>query len=80
MVCHGDPCAPNTLIAPDGNFAAHADMARLGLADRWADLAVATMSLHWNSDDPDEELFWESYGVSPDPRRIAYYQALWNAS
>jgi aminoglycoside phosphotransferase len=36
VVCHGDSCAPNTLLTA------------LGVADRWADLAVATWSASWN--------------------------------
>ena len=63
-----------------GHFLAHVDLARLGVADRWADLAVATMSLGWNFDDVDEDLFWRIYGVEPDPGRIAYYRALWDAT
>lgn len=80
VVCQGDPCAPNTLLDGQGHFLAHVDLARLGVADRWADLAVATMSLGWNFDDVDEDLFWRTYGVEPDPGRIAYYRALWDAT
>lgn len=79
VVCQGDPCAPNTLIAEDGTFLAHVDLARLGLADRWADLAVMTLSFEWNYEHYDEADFWEAYGIQPDARRIAYYRRLWNA-
>jgi kanamycin kinase len=48
VVCHGDACAPNTLISDIGSCAGHVDLADLGVADRWSDLAVATMSLAWN--------------------------------
>ena len=48
VVCHGDACAPNTLIDDDGRCCGHVDLGALGVADRWADLAVATMSLGWN--------------------------------
>ena len=48
VVCHGDACAPNTLIDDDGRCCGHVDLDALGVADRWADLAVATMSLEWN--------------------------------
>ena len=41
VVCHGDACAPNTLLHDDGRFAAHVDLGSLGVADRWADIAVA---------------------------------------
>lgn len=80
VVCHGDPCAPNTLIAASGEFAAIVDVARVGVADRWADLAVASMSLGWNFGDGWDGLFFEAYGVTPDPARIAYYRALWDAT
>jgi kanamycin kinase len=80
VVCHGDPCAPNTLVGEGGEFVANVDFGRLGVADRWADLAVATMSLGWNYDEYDEGIFWETYGVEPDVERIVYYRALWNAT
>lgn len=77
-ICHGDPCSPNTLIDAEGNFAASIDLARVGVADRWADLAVATMALAWNYRNYDEAVFWEEYGAEPDVERIEYYRALWN--
>jgi kanamycin kinase len=80
VVCHGDACAPNTLLDDDGRFLANVDFGRLGIADRWADLAVATMSLGWNYENYDETLFWDTYGVRPDVERIDYYRALWNAT
>lgn len=79
VLCQGDPCAPNTLLAADGSFLAHVDLARLGVADRWADLAVMSMSLAWNFREFDERIFWEAYGVEPDPVRIDFYRRLWNA-
>lgn len=80
VVCHGDPCAPNTLIGERGEFVGNADFGRLGVADRWADLAVATMSLGWNFEGFDEQPFWDSYGIKPDTDRIQFYRALWNAT
>ncbi|GAA1950781.1 aminoglycoside 3'-phosphotransferase [Agromyces allii] len=80
VVCHGDPCAPNTLIDVHGAFAGIVDVARLGIADRWADLAVGSWSLEWNFGDGHEPAFFEAYGVVPDARRIAYYRALWDAT
>lgn len=79
VVCQGDPCAPNTLLSEDGNFLAHVDLGRLGKADRWADLAVMSMSLGWNFANYDERDFWDAYGVQPDAQRIDYYRRLWNA-
>ena len=81
VVCHGDPCVPNTLLDEHGDFAAHVDLARLGIADRWADLAVATASIAWkvNFGRSYDDLFFETYGVKPDPERIRIYRALWDA-
>src|SRR5262249_13326173 len=36
VVCHGDTCAPNTLIGDDGRCTGHVDLGALGVADRWA--------------------------------------------
>lgn len=79
VLCQGDPCAPNTLLAADGSFLAHVDLARLGVADRWSDLAVMSMSLAWNFTDYDESVFWEAYGIEPDSRRIDYHRRRHNA-
>jgi kanamycin kinase len=79
VVCHGDACAPNTLIDDDGQCCGHVDLGDLGVADRWADLAVATLSLSWNyAGSWDGELF-DAYQVDPDPARIEHYRRLWNA-
>jgi kanamycin kinase len=79
VVCHGDACSPNTLIDEDGRWSGHVDLGRLGTADRWADLAVATMSTEWNYGPGWERPLLEAYGVEPDPLRTAYYRLLWDA-
>lgn len=78
VVCHGDACNPNTLVDDDGRVTGHVDLGSLGVADRWADIAVATMSLAWNFDGDWEDVFLDAYGVVPDPARTAYYRDLWN--
>jgi kanamycin kinase len=77
VVCHGDTCPPNTLIGPDGRFAGHVDLGALGVADRWADLAVATWGTTWNYGAGWERPLLDAYGVDPDPERIDYYRLLW---
>jgi kanamycin kinase len=77
VVCHGDACAPNTLVGDDGQWTGHVDLATLGVADRWADLAIASWSLVWNFGPGWEPLFYRAYGVLPDEERIAYYRLLW---
>jgi len=78
VVCHGDPCAPNTLIGDDGRWSGHVDLATMGVADRWADLAVGSWSLDWNYGPGWQPLFFDTYGIAPDPDRIAYYRLLWD--
>ena len=78
VVCHGDACAPNTLLMDDGRWSGHVDLGSLGVADRWADLAVATWSTEWNYGPGWEELLLDLYGVDPDPQRMAYYRLLWD--
>lgn len=79
VVCHGDACAPNTLMTDDGTCCGHVDLGDLGIADRWADLAVATMSLDWNYPGGDwQALLLDAYGVAPDAERTDYYRACWN--
>ncbi|WP_370068040.1 phosphotransferase [Mycobacterium sp. MAA66] len=78
VVCHGDPCAPNTLMSDVGEFVGHVDLGDLGVADRWADLAIATMSLDWNYPGNYEVALLDAYGVAPDPDRIAFYRRLWD--
>ena len=78
VVCHGDACAPNTLLGDDGRWTGHVDMAALGVADRWADLAVASYSLSWNYGPQWEQVFFAAYGIEPDRDRIAFYRWLWD--
>lgn len=78
VVCHGDACAPNTLLGDDGNWSGHVDLGALGVADRWADLAVATWSAEWNYGPGWEAQLLDAYGIEPDPERIRYYRLLWD--
>ena len=78
VLLHGDACAPNTLIAADGGFAGHVDLVDVAVGDRWADLAVASMSLDWNYGEGFQDAFFAAYGIDPDPVRLAYYRSLWH--
>ncbi|HVB70627.1 MAG TPA: aminoglycoside 3'-phosphotransferase [Acidimicrobiales bacterium] len=77
VVCHGDACAPNTLIDASGHWVAHLDFDQLGVGDRWADLAVASWSTVWNYGPGWEDTVYEAYGVAPDHEKIRYYRLLW---
>lgn len=78
VVCHGDACCPNTLLAEDGRWLAHVDLGALGIGDRWADLAAASMSTEWNYGPGWEDALIAAYGLEPDRERLAYYRDLWN--
>jgi kanamycin kinase len=78
VVCHGDACAPNTLLDDDGGWAGHVDLGSLGVADRWADLSIATYSLGWNYGPGYDHLVYDAYGIDEDRDRVAYYRLLWD--
>ncbi|BDV32106.1 aminoglycoside 3'-phosphotransferase [Microbacterium terricola] len=80
VVCHGDACCPNTLLDEAGRVTGHVDLGALGVADRWADIAVAAMSTEWNYGPGWEDALIAAYGLEPDRERLAYYRALWNAT
>lgn len=78
VVCQGDACAPNTVLLEDGRLSGHVDLGALGIADRWADLAVATWSTEWNYGPGWDGPLLAAYGIDPDPVRVAYYRLLWD--
>jgi kanamycin kinase len=78
VLVHGDACAPNTLISEAGEWTGHVDLGDLAVGDRWADLAVASMSLDWNFGEGHQGTFFAEYGIDPDEDRIAYYRVLWH--
>jgi len=79
VVAHGDACVPNTLVGSDGRWSAHVDLGRLGLADRWADLAVASANLDANFGPGWQAEFFAAYGIARDEERIRFYRELWDA-
>ncbi len=78
VVVHGDACAPNTLISPDGDWVGHVDLGDLTVGDRWADLAIASLSLDWNFGQGHQRELFDEYGIEPDGERIRYYRGLWD--
>jgi kanamycin kinase len=77
VLVHGDACAPNTQISTDGEWTGNVDFGDLGVGDRWADLAVASLSLDWNFGEGHQGELFDAYGIEPDDERIRYYRALW---
>jgi kanamycin kinase len=80
VVCHGDYCFPNVLLDPRGEITGYVDLGELGVADRWWDVAIGAWSTMWNVGPGWENLFYESYGIEPDDRRIAFNRLLYDLS
>ncbi|MDX2972073.1 APH(3') family aminoglycoside O-phosphotransferase [Kribbella solani] len=75
VVCHGDLTPENVLLVPGtGELAGFIDVGKLGIADRWLDLAILHREL---SDDPFQpghaEQFLAQYGTPPAPAKLSYY-------
>jgi streptomycin 3"-kinase len=77
VVCHGDACLPNVFFDPSTlEVTGLIDVGRLGIADRYSDLALTTIQIHheWSADPLP---FLEAYGLpNPDHRRLEFYRLL----
>ncbi|TCO33434.1 streptomycin 3'-kinase [Kribbella steppae] len=76
-VCHGDACLPNVFFDPATlEVTGLIDVGRLGIADRYSDLALIAIQLHdeWSAD---AAPFLAAYGLpAPDQRRLEFYRLL----
>ncbi len=59
VLVHGDACAPNTLVSADGAWTGNVDFGDLGIGDRGADLAIASLSLDWNFGEGHQHTLYE---------------------
>lgn len=77
VVCHGDACLGNFLFDPETlEWTGAIDVGHLGVADRYADLALTTAQVEhrWSVDPVD---FLTSYGIdSGDGERLTFYRLL----
>ncbi|WP_157181132.1 APH(3') family aminoglycoside O-phosphotransferase [Actinopolymorpha alba] len=82
VVCHGDYCLPNMLLDPETlEITGLIDLGRVGIADRYNDLGIATRSISSPTLNPQygEEhaaRFLARYGADPEDPRIGYYRRL----
>lgn len=78
VVLHGDFCLPNVLLTGDV-VTGVLDLGRLGIGDRWWDLALGSWSLTYNCGPGHEDAFFAAYGVAADHERIARHRAAYAA-
>lgn len=78
VVCHGDACSPNFLFDAAGDLTGYVDVGCAGVADRYADLAPALLSLGWNFGPFWDDVFLAAYGLTDvDADKLAWYQRFW---
>ncbi len=77
VVCHGDLTTQNVLIDPETlTVSGLVDAGRLGVADRWLDLAVATRELADGLGDDAAARYLTGCGVEPDAAKQTFYRLL----
>lgn len=76
VVTHGDASLPNFMI-DSGKFSGVVDCSRLGVADRYQDIAIAARSIDDNFGEKLVPIFLESYGIyEADQARLSYYKLI----
>jgi aminoglycoside 3'-phosphotransferase-2 len=77
VVTHGDYCLPNILINPDTEeITGFVDVGRVGVSDRYQDLALCSRSIGWNMGQTWIEPFMEAYGLRMNKAKYNFYTLL----
>jgi aminoglycoside phosphotransferase len=58
------------------HFTGFVDCGRLGVSDRWQDLALCTRSLEFNFGASHADAFLRAYGVKLNPAKQSWYRLL----
>ncbi|MBX3011982.1 MAG: aminoglycoside 3'-phosphotransferase [Caldilineaceae bacterium] len=76
VLTHGDYCLPNILLEGD-QVSGFVDLGRVGVADRYRDLALVQRSLIRNCGPAWVPYFFAEYGLpQPDEAKLTFYQLL----
>jgi aminoglycoside 3'-phosphotransferase-2 len=77
VVTHGDYCLPNILINPETEeITGFVDVGRVGVSDRYQDLALCSRSIGWNMGQTWIEPFMYAYGLRMDKAKYNFYTLL----
>lgn len=81
VLSHGDFCLPNIFLT-NGKISGYIDLGRMGIADKWQDIALCYRSLVHNFDGKfngkqyvgfNHHLLFEKLGLEPNWDKIRYY-------
>lgn len=81
VLSHGDFCLPN-VFAQGEELSGYIDLGRMGVADKWMDIALCYRSLKHNFfgkyatkvyEDFDPDMLFEVLEIEPDWEKLRYY-------
>lgn len=84
VISHGDFCLPNVFLE-NGHIKGFIDLDKMGVGDKWNDIALCYRSLKHNFDgtyggkvyeDFQPDMLFEKLGIEPDWEKINYYLLL----